>query len=179
MIILGKPESDHLDWSQHRLYINNDTGFINEMQSYSYDKCNQMVFDLVKEKMETFEPKPFEKEMTFLKSMGEHTEIPHFLNKDDFDYYLNEFTRGGMRGPINWYRNIDRNWEMTKDTHEKKISPLSCFIVGEDDPVAKWTLINPSLHENLVSSHIIKSAGHWVQQEKPEEVNKLLLDFFK
>ena len=131
------------------------------------------------EKMETFEPKPFEKEMTFLKSMGEHTDMPHFLNKDDFDYYLNEFTRGGMRGPINWYRNIDRNWEMTKDTHEKKISPLSCFIVGEDDPVAKWTLINPSLHENLVSSHIIKSAGHWVQQEKPEEVNKLLLDFFK
>ena len=131
------------------------------------------------EKMETFEPKPFEKEMTFLKSMGEHNEIPHFLNKDDFDYYLNEFTRGGMRGPINWYRNIDRNWEMTKDTHEKKISPLSCFIVGEDDPVAKWTLINPSLHENLVSSHTIKSAGHWVQQEKPEEVNKLLLDFFK
>ena len=131
------------------------------------------------EKMETFEPKPFEKEMTFLESMGEHTEIPHFLNKDDFDYYLNEFTRGGMRGPINWYRNIDRNWEMTKDTHEKKIPPLSCFIVGEDDPVAKWTLINPSLHENLVSSHTIKSAGHWVQQEKPEEVNKLLLDFFK
>ena len=131
------------------------------------------------EKMETFEPKPFEKEMTFLKSMGVHTEIPHFLNKDDFDYYLNEFTRGGMRGPINWYRNIDRNWEMTKDTHDKKISPLSCFIVGEDDPVAKWTLINPSLHENLVSSHTIKSAGHWVQQEKPEEVNKLLLDFFK
>ena len=74
------------------------------------------------EKMETFEPKPFEKEMTFLKSMGEHTEIPRFLNKDDFDYYLNEFTRGGMRGPINWYRNIDRNWEMTKDTHDKKIS---------------------------------------------------------
>ena len=55
MIILGKPESDHLDWSQHRLYINNDTGFIDEMQSYSYDKCNQMVFDLVKEKMEAFE----------------------------------------------------------------------------------------------------------------------------
>ena len=64
-------------------------------------------------------------------------------------------------------------------SHEKKISPPSCFIVGEHDPVAKWSLINPALHENLVSNHIIKNAGHWVQQEKPQEVNNILLDFLK
>ena len=101
------------------------------------------------------------------------------MSEEDFDFYLKEFKNGGMRGPINWYRNIDKNWEITKDTHEKKISPPSCFIVGEHDPVAKWSLINPALHENLVSNHIIKNAGHWVQQEKPEEVNNILLDFLK
>ncbi len=53
------------------------------------------------------------------------------------------------------------------------------FYCGEHDPVAKWSLINPALHENLVSNHIIKNAGHWVQQEKPEEVNNILLDFLK
>ncbi len=51
--------------------------------------------------------------------------------------------------------------------------------MGEHDPVAKWSLINPALYENLVSNHIIKNAGHWVQQEKPEEVNNILLDFLK
>ena len=129
--------------------------------------------------METFEPKPLQKGMTFLDSLGEHSSIPHFLSEEDFNFYLKEFSSSGMRGPINWYRNIDRNWKITEDTHNKKISPPSCFIVGEDDPVSKWSLINPSLHENLVSSHIIKSAGHWVQQEKPDEVNKILLDFLK
>ena len=129
--------------------------------------------------METFEPKPLQKGMTFLDSLGEHSSIPHFLSEEDFNFYLKEFSSSGMRGPINWYRNIDRNWKITEDTHNKKISPPSCFIVGEDDPVSKWSLLNPSLHENLVSSHIIKSAGHWVQQEKPDEINKILLDFLK
>ena len=131
------------------------------------------------EESQTFEPKPYTDEMTFLDSLGEHNKIPDFMSEEDFDFYLKEFENGGMRGPINWYRNIDKNWEITKDTHEKKISPPSCFIVGEHDPVAKWSLINPALHENLVSNHIIKNAGHWVQQEKPDEVNNILLDFLK
>ena len=55
MIILEKPESDHTDWSAHRVYINNDADFVNQLQSYSYDGLKQTTFDLVKEKMETFE----------------------------------------------------------------------------------------------------------------------------
>ena len=88
---------------------------------------------------------------------------------EDFNFYLREFEKNGMRGPINWYRNIDRNWEITKDTHPKKIPSKTCFITGEDDPVGKWAPINPDYYDNLVSSHKIKNAGHWIQQEKPDD----------
>ncbi len=128
---------------------------------------------------QTFEPKPFKKGMTFLDSLGSFDSIPEFMSEADFNFYLNEFKKNGMRGPINWYRNIDKNWEITKDTHQNKISSRTCFITGEDDPVGKWAPINADYYENLVSSHKIKNAGHWVQQEKPNEVNKLLLEFFK
>jgi pimeloyl-ACP methyl ester carboxylesterase len=128
---------------------------------------------------ETFEPKPFRKNMTFLESMGSIDSIPEFMTEKDFNFYLSEFEKNGMRGPINWYRNIDRNWEVTKNFHNKKIPSPTCFITGEDDPVGKWAPINPDYYDNLISSHIIKKAGHWVQQEKPDEVNKILLEFFK
>ena len=129
--------------------------------------------------VQTFEPKPNKKDMTFLDSLGSFDSIPDFMTEEDFNFYLREFEKNGMRGPINWYRNIDRNWEITKDTHPKKIPSKTCFITGEDDPVGKWAPINPDYYDNLVSSHKIKNAGHWLQQEKPDEINKLLLDFFK
>ena len=55
LIILGKPEAEHTDWSSHRIYIKNDENFINQMQSYTYDNLKQTTFDEVKEKMEVFE----------------------------------------------------------------------------------------------------------------------------
>ena len=55
LIILGKPEHEHVDWSTHRVYIANDENFVNQMQSYSYDKCTEEVFNIVKEKISVFE----------------------------------------------------------------------------------------------------------------------------
>ena len=130
-------------------------------------------------KIETFEPVPFSKDMTFLKSLGEGHAFPYFMSQNDFDFYVTEFSSHGMRGPINWYRNIDRNWEITKDTHAKKISTPTCFITGANDPVGKWAPINKSLYENLEGNHSINDCGHWVQQEKPDQVNEILLEFFK
>ena len=130
-------------------------------------------------KVETFQPVPFSKDMTFLKSLGEGHDFPNFMSKDEFKFYVEEFSKNGMRGPINWYRNIDRNWEITKNTHGKKISTPSCFITGEDDPVGKWAPINSNLYENLIENHSISDCGHWVQQEKPDQVNQILLEFFK
>jgi pimeloyl-ACP methyl ester carboxylesterase len=128
---------------------------------------------------ETFQPKPLTKDMTFLKSIGSFDKIPKWLTEEDFNYYLSRFQNGGMRGPINWYRNIDRNWEITKDTHQSKINVPTCFLCGEDDPVSVWAPIDKNNYSKLELSKIIKGAGHWLQQEKPEEVNKIILDFFK
>ena len=116
--------------------------------------------------------------MTFLKSIGSFDKIPKWLSEEDFNYYLSRFQNGGMRGPINWYRNIDRNWEITKDTHQSKINVPTCFLSGEDDPVSVWAPIDKNNYSKLEISKIIKGAGHWLQQEKPDEVNKIILDFF-
>ena len=128
---------------------------------------------------ETFQPKPLTKDMTFLKSIGSFDKIPKWLSEEDFNYYLSRFQNGGMRGPINWYRNIDRNWLITKDTHQLKINVPTCFLSGEDDPVSVWAPIDKNNYSKLEISKIIKGAGHWLQQEKPDEVNKIILDFFK
>lgn len=127
---------------------------------------------------QTFEPKPYSDDIGFLDTIGKFNDIPDWMNKEDFEYYLSQFEQNGMRGPINWYRNIDRNWVITKETHDHKIDVPTCFIVGEDDPVSNWAPINESHYSQLISTHKIKGAGHWVQQEKPDEVNKLLLEFF-
>ena len=128
---------------------------------------------------ETFQPKPYNVDMTFLDSIGSFEKIPQWLNEDDFNYYLERFAKNGMRGPINWYRNIDRNWEITKDTHKSKIDIPACFITGEDDPVSVWAPIDENNYSQLKINKIINGAGHWLQQEKPDEVNNIILDFFK
>jgi len=128
---------------------------------------------------ETFQPKPLTKNMTFLDSIGSFNTIPKWLSEEDFNYLLSRFQKGGMRGPINWYRNINRNWEITKDTHASKVNVPSCFITGDSDPVSAWAPIDKNNYSQLKVNKIINGAGHWLQQEKPDEVNKIILDFFK
>ena len=66
--------------------------------------------------------------MTFLDSLGEHNKIPDFMSEEDFDFYLKEFKNGGMRGPINWYRNIDKIGKLQKILMRKKYHLLHVLL---------------------------------------------------
>lgn len=111
--------------------------------------------------------------------LPEPERLPDWLSQDELDHYVTEFTRTGFTGGINWYRNFDRNFELMADFAEAKVTMPAGFIVGAQDPVL--TLSPPSLMdgwvEDLRMSEIIEGAGHWVQQEKPAEVNAALLQF--
>jgi pimeloyl-ACP methyl ester carboxylesterase len=115
----------------------------------------------------------------FVDRIPEPAGLPDWLTQDELDFYVSEFTRTGFTGGVNWYRNFDRNWELTPQLDGAKVAVPSLFIGGKQDPVVLMT--PPGIGDAFLSDHrgnvLIDDAGHWVQQEKPAEVNAALIDF--
>jgi len=115
--------------------------------------------------------------------MGAPKGLPAWLTQADLDYYVNEFTASGFRGGINFYRNFHRNWETTPQLAERKITQPATFIAGERDGVIRGATaeqLSASIGRvatDLRGVTLIPSAGHWVQQERPEDTNAALLAF--
>ncbi len=111
--------------------------------------------------------------------------LPAWLTDQDLDYYTQEFARAGFRGGLNWYRNLRRNWELSAPWRGQPIRQPSLFIAGSRDGVLKFPAAQAQLEAypktlpGLVGSHILEGAGHWVQQEQPEAVNRLLIGFLE
>jgi pimeloyl-ACP methyl ester carboxylesterase len=105
--------------------------------------------------------------------------MPAWLDEQDLDFYAAEFERTGFAGPLNRYRNVDRDWEDTAAWHRAPITQPSLFVGGELDGPTVWGSRSiarfPTTLPGLRGSHILPGCGHWVQQERPEEVNRLLL----
>jgi pimeloyl-ACP methyl ester carboxylesterase len=105
--------------------------------------------------------------------------LPAWITQAEVDHYIDEFTRTGFTGGINWYRNFHRNWELTPQLDGAKVEVPSFFIAGKQDPVI--AMGSPTAGHHALSDHrgdvLIDNAGHWVQQEKPDEVNAALIGF--
>jgi pimeloyl-ACP methyl ester carboxylesterase len=115
----------------------------------------------------------------FVDRMPEPKELHGWLSQEGLDFYTAEFSRTGFTGGINWYRNFDRNWELTEHVADRHVTMPSLFITGSDDPVnlmSSSALMDGWLDDHR-GTHLVDGAGHWVQQEKPDEVNRLLLTF--
>ncbi len=114
----------------------------------------------------------------YVERLLEPRTLPSWLNQVELDYYIEQFTRTGFTGALNWYRNFDRNWELTADTAATTISVPALFLIGDSDPVLSFAATDR--YEEVVSGPyrqvIIKGAGHCIQQERPGEVNAALLD---
>jgi pimeloyl-ACP methyl ester carboxylesterase len=97
--------------------------------------------------------------------------------------HVNEFKQSGFRGGINSYRNFDRSWEVTRFLDGAKIIRPTVFGAGDRDVVLD---MRPDAYKNLENhvanlykKHLIPGAGHWIQQERPKEINQLLIDFLR
>jgi pimeloyl-ACP methyl ester carboxylesterase len=105
--------------------------------------------------------------------------LPSWLSEADLDFYAGEFERTGFTGALNRYRNVDRDWEDLATWDGAPIAQHSLFIGGERDATTVWLAKAIEAHRialpGLVSSHILEGCGHWIQQERPEEVNGLLV----
>lgn len=115
----------------------------------------------------------------FIDRLPEPDALPDWISQDELDHYIAEFSRTGFTGGLNWYRNFDRNWELTADLADAKISVPCLFIGGTADPVLAFTRADRAAE--IVSGPyqqlMIEGAGHWLQQERPDEVNTALLEF--
>lgn len=95
--------------------------------------------------------------------------------------YTHAYQESGFGGGLNWYRNIERNWELASAFNGLPIQQPAWFITGEKDPI--YPLLRPLIEAlpktvpGLMGTSVIPDVGHWVHQESPAAVNDLLLYF--
>ncbi|MCE9522738.1 MAG: alpha/beta hydrolase [Alphaproteobacteria bacterium] len=101
------------------------------------------------------------------------------LSAEELEVYRKAFARSGFTGGINWYRNFTRNWQTTEGIAQKVDVP--CLMVMAADDI----VLRPSLADGMeayvpdLEKHLIKDCGHWTQAEKPEELNRVIIDWLK
>ena len=108
-----------------------------------------------------------------------------WIGADELVHFTETYQATGFRGGLNWYRNIDRNWELTAPWQDAQIRQPSLFIAGAEDAVVKGLIGAKRIHDmervlpNLTRKLLIEGAGHWIQRERPAEVNAALLAFLR
>ncbi len=118
----------------------------------------------------------------FVASMPEPEELPAWLTEADLDAYAEVFA-GGFTGGLNWYRNLDRNWELTAAWRDARVTPPARYLAGEHDLVVggrsaeQLAAAMAGTVADLRGITLLPGCGHWTQQERPDEVNSALLEF--
>jgi pimeloyl-ACP methyl ester carboxylesterase len=121
----------------------------------------------------------------FLERMMDPDRLPSWLTASDIDFYAGEFARTGFRGGLNWYRNIDRNWELLAAYAGALVTVPALYVAGDRDLVVRFPGMDqliPNLKKfvpRLRRTVMLPGCGHWTQQERPREVNAAMLEFLK
>lgn len=115
----------------------------------------------------------------FLARIPEPGGLPDWISEQDFQTYVEEFTRTGFTAALNWYRCFDRNWELTAGTRAATIEAPALFIGGTADATLAYTPRH-RVREVATGEYrevMISGAGHWLTEECPHDVTHALLDF--
>jgi pimeloyl-ACP methyl ester carboxylesterase len=119
----------------------------------------------------------------FLQGSGASATLPSWISESDIDIYAEEFKRTGFRGALNYYRNVDRNWEILGAMTGLQVIVPALYVAGDRDfvislPGTEQLLANlGSIVPGLRNVQMLPGCGHWTQQERPDEVNAALVDF--
>jgi pimeloyl-ACP methyl ester carboxylesterase len=117
-----------------------------------------------------------------LDGMNDPDPLPSWLTEADIDFYANEFKRAGFRGGINRYRNMDRDWHELPQMEGACVRQPALFVAGEKDGVIAMNpqgIENMKAHCDNLKVVLIPGAGHWTQQERPQETTSAMLEFLK
>jgi pimeloyl-ACP methyl ester carboxylesterase len=112
---------------------------------------------------------------------GEGDPLPDWISEAEIDVFVESFERSGFTGGINWYRNLDRNWEGTPQLAGAKVEQPALFLIGEQDlPFLTAGAKSPEFAErvpNLEEIAWLKDCGHWIQQERAADVSERMISF--
>jgi pimeloyl-ACP methyl ester carboxylesterase len=120
-----------------------------------------------------------------LRGQGAPATLPAWLSEADLDFYAGEFKRSGFRGGLNYYRNLDRNWELMAPFADVRVTVPAIYIAGDRDLVVSSPGMDQFLSNlkhfvpALRNMVMLPGCGHWTQQERPSEVNAALLEFIR
>ncbi|MBM09799.1 MAG: alpha/beta hydrolase [Magnetovibrio sp.] len=152
-----------------------------QLESWSAEELAKMptyyIMDLDKNMPETVAP-----QMPTIEEIAKCEWLPD----DELRVYSNTYFKTGFQGGLNHYRcRFNKTFISEQQVFSGcTISVPTCFISGASDwgvyqvPGALETM-ETEVCSNFLGSHLIKDAGHWVQQERPDEVIRLLLSFLK
>src|SRR6202790_2002748 len=121
----------------------------------------------------------------FLRGAVAPATLPAWLSEADIDFYAGEFKRSGFRGPLNYYRNVDRNWELMAAFAGVPVTVPALYVAGDRDLVVSFPGTDQLLANlkhfvpALRNIQMLPGCGHWTQQERPSEVNAAIIDFLR
>jgi pimeloyl-ACP methyl ester carboxylesterase len=118
----------------------------------------------------------------FLAGMINPATLPAWISEAEAQVYIEQFSRTGFRGGLNWYRNIARNRELLRPFEGLKVTVPALYIAGERDTVLHFpgmrsVIAGLSHHVPLQHTILLPGCGHWTQQERPKEVNSAMIGF--
>ena len=115
--------------------------------------------------------------------LADPASLPAWVTEADIDVYVAEFTRSGFRGPLAWWRNIDRGWELLAPFAGAEVAIPALYMVGERDFVAvafsSSIAQQPTLVPKIRPAIMLAGCGHWTQQERAAEVSAAMIDFLR
>ena len=108
-------------------------------------------------------------------NLAQAEEVPGepVMSDDELDVFVSAFKEAGFTGSINWYRNLDRNWNLLGSV-DPIIQQPALMIYGDRDPIARTERLADFVPNVTVTS---LDCGHWIQQERPEETNRVMLEW--
>ena len=121
----------------------------------------------------------------FLSVMPDPETLPAWLTEADLDVYAAQFARRGFRGGLNWYRNIDRNWELLAPYAGAVVQVPALYVAGDRDLVVHFPGMDrllaslPRFVPQLRRTLMLPGCGHWTQQERADEVNAAMIEFLR
>ncbi|KAJ3703834.1 hypothetical protein LUZ61_007539 [Rhynchospora tenuis] len=122
-----------------------------------------------------------------LESSKEPLLLPSWLSEEDIEYFASKFQNSGFTGGINYYRCMDKNWELTAPWTGAQINVPTKYIVGDVDLTYHYPGIQDFIHKGGLKSHVpllqepvvVKGAGHFIQQERAQEISDHIYDYIK
>ena len=116
-------------------------------------------------------------------SLTDPPSLPAWVTESDIDVYVEEFTRSGFRGPLGWYRNVDRSWELLAPFAGATVIIPALYMAGDRDFVAdifsQFIAEQSTMVPKLRPPIMLPGCGHWTEQERAPEVSAAMIDFLR